>query len=393
MTSSFDTRHAFRAVPLLCSFVAFILVMLALFAGNKPGVLEGYHIITDNSLGDKTNLDTLPSPPPNPGRKGAGQGTVTANTDNGIMDDGEDNGPRDTFYTLYALAICEGGLTPDHGRQLTQCYPYFSSSDEIFTIPALLGTPDTTTTTHFPHNSTARTHSTSTPLTSTGLTYQLSAALDGLDTLFKAVGVLLSIGAGFTGLSLFACLPSLAVSSETYSHSELAYDWAVWTNLTFASAAVLFLLLGALVAAAGAKDAEVRINRLGEEVGVTAVMGLNWIALTWAVVGLMTVVLVYWAVRGGCLRRADKKGVKRQQKQQPRDVEAAREEPPGRRGDEKEASVSSGRSRPARPEPPSRLELPPSSTQPPGKGKEPETYAPTSATTRPPPETPRRADR
>lgn len=46
MASSFDTRHAFRAVPLFCSFVAFILAMLALFAGNKPGVLEGYNIIT-----------------------------------------------------------------------------------------------------------------------------------------------------------------------------------------------------------------------------------------------------------------------------------------------------------------------------------------------------------
>jgi hypothetical protein len=46
MTSSFDTRHAFRAVPLLFSFIAFILAMLALFAGNKPGVLEGYNIIT-----------------------------------------------------------------------------------------------------------------------------------------------------------------------------------------------------------------------------------------------------------------------------------------------------------------------------------------------------------
>ncbi|KAH6650503.1 hypothetical protein F5144DRAFT_625527 [Chaetomium tenue] len=372
MTSSFDTRHAFRAVPLLCSFVAFILVMLALFAGNKPGVLEGYHIITartltlhsstiiymlnladlvlrrqvdvsglGNGLGGDANLDTLPSPPPNPRKISAGQGTASTNTDNGIIDEVDENGPRGTFYTLYALTICEGRLTPNYGRQLTQCYPYFSSSDEISTIPALLSTPDTTTTTahspnHPPHNSTARTHSTSTPLTSTGLTYQLSAALDGLDTLFKAVGVLLSIGAGFTALSLFAGLPSLAVSSETYTHSELAYDWAVWTNLTFASAAVLFLLLGALVAAAGAKDAEVRVNRLGEGVGVTAMMGVDWVALAWAVVGLMTVVLLYWAVRGGCLRRADKKGVKRQQRQ-PTDVEAAEEEPPRRRGDEKEA--------------------------------------------------------
>ena len=35
-----------RLLPVLCSFVAFILVMLALFAGHRPGVLEEHDIIS-----------------------------------------------------------------------------------------------------------------------------------------------------------------------------------------------------------------------------------------------------------------------------------------------------------------------------------------------------------
>ena len=194
--------------------------------------------------------------------------------------------------------------------------------------------------------------------------------------------MLLSLGVGFTALSLFAGLPALAVSSQTYQHSEPAYDWAVWTSLTFASAAVLFLLLAALVAAAGAKDAEVRINELGKEFGVTAVMGGDWIVLSWAVVGLMVVVLVYWAVRGGCLRSAEKKGEKRQ-KQEPQDEEAG---PAGGQEDDKsfgndrkapgwkqnrEASwKSSGQGLEARSPPGSR-------------GKEPERYTPPPLTPEP----------
>ncbi len=38
--------HLFRLLPVLCSFAAFILVVLALFAGNKQGFLEDYNIIT-----------------------------------------------------------------------------------------------------------------------------------------------------------------------------------------------------------------------------------------------------------------------------------------------------------------------------------------------------------
>lgn len=43
------TSVVFRSLPVVLSFAALILVMLALFAGNKPGILEDYDIITVSS--------------------------------------------------------------------------------------------------------------------------------------------------------------------------------------------------------------------------------------------------------------------------------------------------------------------------------------------------------
>ena len=39
-------RIMMRVAPVICCFITFILVVLALFAGNQPGVLEGYDILT-----------------------------------------------------------------------------------------------------------------------------------------------------------------------------------------------------------------------------------------------------------------------------------------------------------------------------------------------------------
>jgi hypothetical protein len=40
-----DLALIYRLSPLLCSLVAFILVMLTIFAGFSPGILEGYDIL------------------------------------------------------------------------------------------------------------------------------------------------------------------------------------------------------------------------------------------------------------------------------------------------------------------------------------------------------------
>ena len=39
-------RVLMRLLPVLFSFASFIIVMVALFAGNQPGILEQYDLLT-----------------------------------------------------------------------------------------------------------------------------------------------------------------------------------------------------------------------------------------------------------------------------------------------------------------------------------------------------------
>jgi hypothetical protein len=43
-------RIMMRVAPVIFCFVTFLLLVLALFAGNQPGVLEGYDMLTVSSL-------------------------------------------------------------------------------------------------------------------------------------------------------------------------------------------------------------------------------------------------------------------------------------------------------------------------------------------------------
>jgi membrane protein implicated in regulation of membrane protease activity len=98
----------------------------------------------------------------------------------------------------------------------------------------------------------------------------------------------------------------------------MGYKWGVWTNLIFVSFALFFLILGALVAVIGAKVVEGKVNDLGGDIGVTAAAGTNWVALAWAGIALMVVVLLYWAGRARWLRK-----VKREEDEEKRQQEAA----------------------------------------------------------------------
>jgi membrane protein implicated in regulation of membrane protease activity len=112
----------------------------------------------------------------------------------------------------------------------------------------------------------------------------------------------------------------------------MGYKWGVWVNLTFVSIALFFLILGGLVAVIGAKVAEGKVNDLGGDIGVTATAGTNWVALSWAGIALMVVVLLYWAGRARWLRKA-----KRAEDEEKKQQEA------------QEAAVANGRSATDRP--------------------------------------------
>ncbi|KAK4156146.1 protein ECM7 [Chaetomidium leptoderma] len=303
------SAHMLRLPPVLCSFSALILVMLAFFAGNSPGVLDNYDIITVNTSGLGTHLankDTArtaihtraiidddcgvldrilgkcspaapdatatSAPPPAPSPV---QDKVN-NTANDISD--ALSKKLHDFYSLYALAACEGDFTADGNRRISTCYSYFST--ESSNIPSLLLSSLDLDLNLSPSD--------------VGLPSTLKSALDGLDTLLKAFAVMFCIGIGFTGLAFLSSIPALALSSDDGGNG---YTWSVWSNLVFTSTALFFLVLGGLVAAIGAKVAEGRVNDLGEDVGVGAVAGTAWVSMAWAGIALMVGVLLYWVWR------------------------------------------------------------------------------------------------
>ncbi|KAL2137511.1 hypothetical protein VTI28DRAFT_9265 [Corynascus sepedonium] len=207
----------------------------------------------------------------------------------------------------------------DGTSHLTKCYPYFSK--DLFTIPILSSAScasadaaDTRPTYHA-HFTTPTTITAVEPQPSSsgdasgngGLHYALQFTVDNLIALLKTVAALLSIGIGLTGLAACSTIPASSLGAEEAAEEpkkQHQYSWAVWFNLACSSAATLFLLLGAMVGAVGAKVAEGTVNELGENysrngvIGVSAAAGRKWVAMAWAAVALMVAVVGYWGAKG-----------------------------------------------------------------------------------------------
>lgn len=197
-------------------------------------------------------------------------------------------------------------------------------------------------------NHTLQTSPTPTNLTLSdlGLTAALSSALNNLTTLFKAAAALLAIGAALSGLSALCCaagaclhLPPPPPSSSRRNGATdyrsvsgsrsrqrarkagtigaVAGRAAVWSNLVAAAGALVFLVLGGLVATVGARVAARNVNRLaGDDDGdgdgqrVRATAGTRWVVLAWVGAGLVAAVLLYWV--GGVVRlRRGRRGWRR----------------------------------------------------------------------------------
>ncbi|KAK4129137.1 hypothetical protein N657DRAFT_676803 [Parathielavia appendiculata] len=331
------SAHFFRLVPVVFTVSALILALLALCAGNTPGVLDTYDIITiyTSDLGNKTyskasentfapsrttttecdNVGGLLSPlcssmtsaassalsPPTTSTSKAGDEINDIN--NGMADmpatPPQKRHIRD-FYSMYALTVCEGDFMPNGRRNIIQCHHFFSEN-EASTIPCLI---ETALNLGGPGQNLS--------LFSLGFTYPLESALDSLNMLLKAVGVIFSIGIGFAGLSFLSSIPAVSLKSAS---KGMGYMWSVWINLVFVSAALFFLILGGLIAAIGAKVAERKVNDLGVAAGVFAVARTSWVTLAWAGIALMVMALLYWIGRAVHLKKVQREADEEEQKE------------------------------------------------------------------------------
>ncbi|KAK1829923.1 actin cortical patch SUR7/pH-response regulator pali [Podospora conica] len=291
-------------IPIIASLAAFILLLLALLAGSRPGFMEDYDLVAFNTSGLGKNLidfdgDEKPTPTSSSGSGlcdglggilGKACTSATAVVDS-VKDDVEetlnDIGNRvadrladrlgiSEFYSLHALTICEGDFKPNAtangaDRNVTECHQGFT---EGYNISSLL-------------DHSLRVGPFKVSLLDLGFTSDIQNAIDTLNTVLKAFTALLIIGLGFTGLSLIASVLALFLIPRREGPVLSA-------NTILAGLALGFLVLSGLLGTIGASIAEDKVNELGDDIGLAAKMGSGYVTLTWVGVGLMLVAFGYW---------------------------------------------------------------------------------------------------
>lgn len=315
-------------IPIVASLAAFILLLLALLAGSKPGFMEGYDLITFNTSALGENLIHLDNNPdePTPTSGGicddlggflgrscssatAAVGSLQSEIADSVNDIGNDIANQlatklgiHEFYSLHTLTICEGDFTPNAtapraGRNVTSCTTGFPNG---YNVSALLD-----------HGLQAGRFKFT--LADLGFTDGLQDAIDTLNGVLTASTILLIIAVGFTGLTLLASLAALVFIPR----QERA---VLLTNAVLAGIAVGFLILSSLVGTIGARVAASKANAKGDRIGLSARAGDGYTIITWVAVGLMLITLGYWLWQFLRHRNGKTMGTKAPRKQ-PRDSE------------------------------------------------------------------------
>jgi hypothetical protein len=289
-------------IPIVASLAAFILILLALLAGSRPGFMEEYDLVAFNTSGLGQNLinigndDDEPTPTDSSLCDGIGGflgrtcTSATAAIDslqsdiadrvndigNEVADELADRLGIHEFYSLHALTICEGDYAPTAttsgaDRNVTECHKGFT---EGYNISALLD-----------HG--LRVGPYRLTLADLGFTDELQDAIDTLNKVLKAFTALLIVAVGFTGLSMLASIAALVLIPR---HERKA----VLINLILAGAALSFMVLSGLIGTITASIATDKVNENGDDIGLSSSMGTGYLIITWVAVGLMLVTFGYW---------------------------------------------------------------------------------------------------
>ncbi|PIG80122.1 hypothetical protein AARAC_011360 [Aspergillus arachidicola] len=213
-------------LPTLTAFIAFILGMLCLFAGTKTSLLLDTDVFTAK--------------------------IYTTSISNGT-------GMRD-FYSIYVMSYCEGFLHAEN-RNLTGC-----------SHPSLL----------FSFNATealTKDAGNTTSLTSLGWPSSITDDLRTFGATTQSMGVFYCIGIGLAGLAVLERLWFVIAKGPRQTVVEVSS-----LMLSFA-----MLSIPSIIATVIALQFVSLINRHGEESGVTARYGHQFLGMTWAAVGLLLV--------------------------------------------------------------------------------------------------------
>ncbi|KAI9799475.1 MAG: hypothetical protein M1833_003997 [Piccolia ochrophora] len=267
------------AIPsVLCSVAAFILGMLCIFAGSKPGFLEDAAVITLNTtnlgknataLLDATStstgpLDSLPT---------RLSGVVDNVTDT-VADFVVDALGISEFYSVHLLDYCQGSYTPsptdeDAEKNVTYCSPRKGLID--FNLTQIL-------------EEELNTEDTNVGIDDLGLTDQVDDASRIIELAARVTFICYVLGVAMAGFSIF--LGIIGVLS----------NGRLWASINFMFAFITFAVLGAAsgVITSGATRGVNAINKYGEPIGLSAYRSTKLLGMTWSATALMLIAAVLW---------------------------------------------------------------------------------------------------
>lgn len=287
--------------PVLISFVAFVLAVIALLAGTGPQEesLEPYHIIAVNVsnfgqdlIKSAASSDSEPSDKDDDGGSwfdnliddahdlGDDITDGINNITNGIADDLIEEIGISQWYSLHVMTACEGMFAPNVSNpgawyNLTNCTSQQASlrlnlseilDHEIKAGPLSLN------------------------INQIPIPKKVQDAVDIVNDALLALLVFYALAIGLSGLSFLASLAVLVVLRKKVSRP------VVWVQVGIAGLAALVLLIASAIVTYVNNKGVQEINDAGKDVGISGIKGTKFITLSWVAFALMLVTTLYWGL-------------------------------------------------------------------------------------------------
>jgi len=300
-------------IPLLLSIVAFVLSMIALFAGTGPQqqALEEYHMLSINvsNFGQELISSPTQSGPAQPSQTSSGGffgnlgdtiGSITddigdAITDqvNDVIGDAIDSVTEELgiseWYSLHVMNWCEGDFAPNTTvvgawYNTTNCTE--RAAGIRFNLTEILNHEISVGPIKFNTNQIP-------------LPDAIEKAIEDFNSALFALFVLFVLGAALSGFSILLNLVSIFFSfvwSRRGSHKrDSGHKKTIIGNAVFNFLATIVLAVAAAIATVIGKKASSEITEAGDEVGISANAGMKFIGICWGAFGAMFLAFVFWS--------------------------------------------------------------------------------------------------
>lgn len=282
--------------PMACAIVAFVLSMLCLFAGHKPGFMEDYHIVQLNTstLGHNLIPTTTSSAGSTPTSTSSSVGsffssiaknlTNTIEGDiNDIVGDVADKLAKELgikqWYSFHLMDLCEGNYAPNATAK--------GANENVTSTKCT----NQTAMFHFDLEKQLNGELEVGPLhinlSDIDWPADIQDGLNKLNIALDATFVLYAIGIAACGLAILASAVALFMSGSRLISFG---NWGL-TSLAF-----LALLIASIIVQVVQNKATHIINKYGNEIGVYAYRGTKYSILTWVAVACMLLASATWVV-------------------------------------------------------------------------------------------------